>query len=45
MQKMKWLEMFNQQKVRMQEEAHLQQMIHLQEQQDIQAANAKKASK
>ena len=40
MQKMKWLEMFNQQKVRMQEEAHLQQMIHLQEQQDIQAANA-----
>jgi hypothetical protein len=45
MQKMKWAEMFNQQKVRMQEEAHLQQMIHLQEQQDIQAANAKKASK
>jgi hypothetical protein len=44
-QKMKWAEMFNQQKVRMQEESHLQQMIHLQEQQDIQAANAKKGSK
>lgn len=44
-QKMKWAEMFNQQKIRMQEEAHLQQMVHLQEQQDIQAANAKKGSK
>lgn len=44
-QKMQWNEMFNQQKVRMQEEAHLQKLVHLQEQQDIQAEAAKQQAK
>ena len=44
-QKMQWNEMFNQQKVRMQEEAHLQKLVHLQEQQDIQAEAARNKPK
>jgi hypothetical protein len=44
-QKMQWNDLFNRQKVRMQEEAHLQKMVHLQEQQDIQAAAAEQAAK
>lgn len=43
-QRMKWAELENQQKLRMQDETHLQQMVHLQEQQDIQIAAAKKAA-
>lgn len=41
-QKMQWTELFNQQKVRMQEEAHLQKLIHQQEQLDLDIAAAKK---
>lgn len=40
-QKLRWTELMNQQKLKMEEQAHLQQMIHLQEQQDIQIAGAK----
>jgi hypothetical protein len=41
-QKLRFNELLNQQKMRMQEESHLQQMVHLQEQQDIQAEAAKR---
>lgn len=41
-QRMKWVELMNQQKLRMAEEQHLQQMVHLEEQKAIEAAAAKK---
>jgi len=41
-QKLKFNELLNQQKMRMQEEAHLQHLVHLQEQQDIQAEAVKR---
>jgi len=42
--KLRWDQIFNQQKLRMQDESHLQQMVHLQEQNDIQLEAAKKAA-
>ena len=44
-QKMTWDQLFNAQKMRMQDEAHLQKMVHLQEQQDIKAEAASKQPK
>jgi hypothetical protein len=41
-QKLQWNEVFNQQKLMLQEQAHLQNMIHLQEQETIKAEAAKK---
>jgi hypothetical protein len=42
---MKWTELENQQKMRMQEEAHLQDMVHQQELLDIQTQAAKVAAR
>lgn len=44
-QRMKWLELENTQKMRMQEEAHLQNLVHQQELLDIQTQAAKNAAK
>jgi hypothetical protein len=41
-QKLQWNELFNQQKLMLQEQAHLQNMIHLQEQETIKAEAARK---
>jgi len=43
LQKIQWTDVFNKQKMQIQEEEHLQKMVHLQEQQDIQAAAQKAA--
>lgn len=40
LQRMQWAELFNQQKLRQQEQSHLQAMIHLQEQQNMERADA-----
>lgn len=45
MQKLKWNEIINTQKLKMQDEAHLQKLIQMQEQMDIQLAAQKAAAK
>jgi hypothetical protein len=45
MQKLKWNDIFNQQKLKMQDEAHLQNLVFLQEQQDIKEEAARAAIK